>query len=81
MLGACGNAGEWKAALQLLEDMRQAGVTPNKYNYSAASEKVEEITGRSVGRHRGRQPDKCGRSIEANLDITRELARENQREK
>lgn len=50
VLGACGNAGEWKEALRLLEDMRQAGVTPNAYNYSAASERGEEITGRPTGR-------------------------------
>lgn len=42
VLSACGQAGEWRAALRLLKHMREAGVTPNAYNFSAASERGRE---------------------------------------
>lgn len=39
VLSACGNAGEWRAALRVLTEMQEAGISPNSYNYSAASER------------------------------------------
>lgn len=39
-LKACGRAGEWQAALRLLREMADAGVAPNAFSYSAASEWV-----------------------------------------
>lgn len=38
-LGACGRAGEWEVALRLLKEMREDGVPPNAFSYSAASKR------------------------------------------
>ena len=40
VLSACSHAGEWRAALRVLKVMREAGMAPNVYNYSAASELI-----------------------------------------
>eukprot|EP00617_Octactis_speculum_P016046 CAMPEP_0185758558 /NCGR_PEP_ID=MMETSP1174-20130828/17235_1 /TAXON_ID=35687 /ORGANISM="Dictyocha speculum, Strain CCMP1381" /LENGTH=51 /DNA_ID=CAMNT_0028438473 /DNA_START=1 /DNA_END=152 /DNA_ORIENTATION=- len=35
-ISACGNAGKWEKALELLQEMRQSGVQPNVISFSAA---------------------------------------------
>ncbi|CAN0511531.1 unnamed protein product, partial [Laminaria digitata] len=40
VLSACSRAGKWQASLRLLVEMREAGVPPNAFSYSAASKTV-----------------------------------------
>jgi pentatricopeptide repeat protein len=35
-IAACGSAGEWRRALQLLDEMVEVGIQPNTITYNAA---------------------------------------------